>query len=72
MKKAVRKDCFFLVRAWGLEPQRKAQEPKSCMSTNSIMPAYFPVILSGAKKNYAVILSERKRVEESRNFTLYL
>ena len=30
----------FLVRAWGLEPQRrKAREPKSRMSTNSIMPA---------------------------------
>ena len=34
-------DCrFVLVRAWGLEPQRrKAREPKSRMSTNSIMPA---------------------------------
>ncbi len=31
--------CRLLVRAWGLEPQRNAQEPKSCMSTNSIMPA---------------------------------
>ena len=29
-----------MVRAWGLEPQRKAREPKSRMSTNSIMPAY--------------------------------
>ena len=30
-----------LVRAWGLEPQRiTAREPKSRMSTNSIMPAY--------------------------------
>ena len=30
----------YLVRAWGLEPQRiAAQEPKSCMSANSIMPA---------------------------------
>ena len=29
-----------VVRAWGLEPQRrKAREPKSRMSTNSIMPA---------------------------------
>ena len=29
-----------LVRAWGLEPQRlSAQEPKSCMSANFIMPA---------------------------------
>ena len=37
--------CIFhqhiLVRAWGLEPQRiAAREPKSRMSTNSIMPAY--------------------------------
>ena len=31
---------FNLVRAWGLEPQRiAAREPKSRMSTNSIMPA---------------------------------
>ena len=31
---------LFLVRAWGLEPQRiAAREPKSRMSTNSIMPA---------------------------------
>ena len=30
-----------VVRAWGLEPQRiAAREPKSRMSTNSIMPAY--------------------------------
>ena len=30
-----------MVRAWGLEPQRiTAREPKSRMSTNSIMPAY--------------------------------
>ncbi|MGYP001543273266 len=29
-----------MVRAWGLEPQRiAAREPKSRMSTNSIMPA---------------------------------
>ena len=29
-----------MVRAWGLEPQRIAtREPKSRMSTNSIMPA---------------------------------
>ena len=29
-----------VVRAWGLEPQRiAAREPKSRMSTNSIMPA---------------------------------
>ena len=29
-----------MVRAWGLEPQRiTAREPKSRMSTNSIMPA---------------------------------
>ena len=32
--------AFCLVRAWGLEPQRiAAREPKSRMSTNSIMPA---------------------------------
>ena len=32
---------LLLVRAWGLEPQRrKAREPKSRMSTNSIMPAF--------------------------------
>ncbi len=30
----------FLVRVWGLEPQRlAAQEPKSCMSANFIIPA---------------------------------
>lgn len=30
-----------MVRVWGLEPQRiSAQEPKSCMSANSIIPAY--------------------------------
>ena len=30
-----------MVRAWGFEPQRiAAQEPKSCMSASSIMPAY--------------------------------
>ena len=30
-----------MVRAWGLEPQRiAAREPKSRMSTSSIMPAY--------------------------------
>ena len=37
-----------MVRAWGLEPQRiTAREPKSRMSTNSIMPAYsiFPLLL---------------------------
>lgn len=34
-----------MVRAWGLEPQRiTAQEPKSCMSANSIMPACFAVL----------------------------
>ena len=34
-------DYVGLVRAWGLEPQRrKAREPKSRMSTNSIIPAY--------------------------------
>ena len=40
--KNVRKmDPFHMVRAWGLEPQRiTAREPKSRMSTNSIMPAY--------------------------------
>ena len=34
-----------VVRAWGLEPQRiAAREPKSRMSTNSIMPAdYYKV-----------------------------
>ena len=33
--------CSDMVRAWGLEPQRiTAREPKSRMSTNSIMPAY--------------------------------
>ena len=33
--------CVTLVRAWGLEPQRReAREPKSRMSTNSIRPAY--------------------------------
>ena len=31
----------FMVRAWGVEPQHiTAREPKSRMSTNSIMPAY--------------------------------
>ena len=36
-----------VLRAWGLEPQRiTAREPKSRMSTNSIMPAY--LIFSGA------------------------
>ena len=31
---------LFLVRAWGLEPQRrKAREPKSRMYANFIMPA---------------------------------
>lgn len=35
-----------MVRAWGLEPQRiTPQEPKSCMSANSIMPAYLIVPL---------------------------
>ena len=30
-----------VVRVWGLEPQRgEAREPKSRMSTNSIIPAY--------------------------------
>ena len=33
-------DYHYLVRAWGLEPQRrKAREPKSRMSANFIMPA---------------------------------
>ena len=33
-------DLLCLVRAWGLEPQRlSTREPKSRMSTNSIMPA---------------------------------
>ena len=32
--------CSDVVRAWGLEPQRiAAREPKSRMSTNSIIPA---------------------------------
>ena len=32
---------LVVVRVWGLEPQRiSAQEPKSCMSANSIIPAY--------------------------------
>ncbi len=35
-----------MVRAWGFEPQRiAAQEPKSCMSASSIMPAYSVVPL---------------------------
>jgi len=35
-----RQMALFLVRAWGLEPQRrKAREPKSRMSANFIMPA---------------------------------
>ena len=33
--------CRFLVRVVGLEPTRlAAQEPKSCVSTNSTIPAY--------------------------------
>ena len=33
--------CRFLVRVVGLEPTRlTAQEPKSCVSTNSTIPAY--------------------------------
>lgn len=33
--------CQFLVRVVGLEPTRlAAQEPKSCVSTNSTIPAY--------------------------------
>ena len=40
----------FLVRAWGLEPQRiAAQEPKSCMSANSIMPASVLNFITGRK-----------------------
>ena len=39
-EKAADATFSFMVRAWGLEPQRlSTQEPKSCMSTNSIMPA---------------------------------
>ena len=39
-RNSVRITVDFLVRAWGLEPQRiAAREPKSRMSTNSIMPA---------------------------------
>ena len=35
-----------MVRAWGLEPQRiTAREPKSRMSTNSIMPAYYQKLI---------------------------
>ena len=38
---AQRRGGFFLVRVWGLEPQRlSTREPKSRMSTNSIIPAY--------------------------------
>ena len=47
-----RQMVLFLVRAWGLEPQRrKAREPKSRMSTNSITGAnrkrrYWPPLIS--------------------------
>lgn len=40
-KEAVYKTASFLVRVVGLEPTRlTAQEPKSCVSTNSTIPAY--------------------------------
>ena len=35
----------LLVRVVGLEPTRKAREPKSRMSTNSIIPAYYHTII---------------------------
>ena len=41
---------FVLVRVVGLEPTRlTAQEPKSCVSTNSTIPAYLisPLFLLG-------------------------
>ena len=43
----IAENSHFMVRAWGFEPQRiSAQEPKSCMSASSIMPAYslFPFL----------------------------
>jgi len=42
IRQSIKIDCRkIVVRAWGFEPQRiAAQEPKSCMSASSIMPAY--------------------------------
>ena len=47
-RKTRRKSCLsFLVRAVGLEPTRIApQEPKSCTSTNSAMPAEMVALTS--------------------------
>ena len=59
-----------LVRAWGLEPQRiAAREPKSRMSTNSIMPASIK-----SRSSYRFLLPSvliRRRQERSfRRFTV--
>ncbi len=40
--------CSDVVRVVGLEPTRKAREPKSRMSTNSIIPAYSLFTMTGS------------------------
>lgn len=61
-------DYIGLVRAWGLEPQRiTAREPKSRMSTNSIMPAW----MSGRQRHRArQPLGTEKTEMHSINFIL--
>ena len=49
----------FLVRAWGLEPQRVAREPKSRMSTNSIMPAKSPCFYTAGEPRQSILLDLR-------------
>ena len=55
-----------LVRAWGLEPQRiTAREPKSRMSTNSIMPAYLIFQIThraGNEKTFSVVTEPKSRM----------
>ena len=60
-------DYIGLVRAWGLEPQRiAAREPKSRMSTNSIMPAdYYKVYhrLPGkTRRNFHLVSSDAMKL----------
>ena len=46
-----------MVRAWGLEPQRiAAREPKSRMSTNSIMPADYYKVYHRLPGSYFILL----------------
>ena len=65
-----------LVRAWGLEPQHiSAREPKSRMSTNSIMPAYLIFQIThraGNEKTFSVVTAPKSRMSTNSITGAYL